>query len=205
MTYLDEGVERLMWARLGLREDQARDVIGKLEPAVEARIETARAEERAKLEAQLLSDEAKGAVYDAYMRYHNVREKTEKGWTTAILTAVVATLASHPTPDGEEEPCKTCGGSREVPRPEPYIADEPQYEPCPDCTPDGPASPVLGDEERLPDHLKGRPQILVSGTREDWEAVIQTLGYANNPAAEIPGIRLDIKDQVDGGLIGGAP
>jgi hypothetical protein len=43
------------------------------------------------------------------------------------------------------EPCETCGGSREVPRPEPYIAQEPQWEPCPDCT-GGQALEPVGEE-----------------------------------------------------------
>jgi hypothetical protein len=107
MTYLDEAVERLMWARLGLREDQARDVIAKLEPAVEARIEKARGEERAKLEARLLSDEAKRAAHDVLcervpfdIRGDYNGEALELG--EAVIRAALEILASHPTPDGEQ-------------------------------------------------------------------------------------------------------
>ena len=61
------------------------------------------------------------------------------------------------------------------------------------------------DRAEMPDRLKSRPEIPVLLTRDSWETVIQTLGYANNPPTEIPGIREEIKDQVEGGRIGGKP
>jgi hypothetical protein len=39
----------------------------------------------------LLSDEVKGAIHDAHMRYQNVdpREQSEDGWAACLLQAVV--------------------------------------------------------------------------------------------------------------------
>lgn len=47
---------------------------------------------RKHFEEELLSDEAKGALYDADMRYQNVdpREQSEDGWAEALLQAALS-------------------------------------------------------------------------------------------------------------------
>lgn len=113
---LPKGVERwsLVTNRQRHREEMTRDEYGSyirvsdlpaIEGAVEARV-------REELGAAVKGAQARGALYDAHMRYQDVPRKTEEGWATAALDAVWDAALAALKPDGAEEgkPRRRCGG-----------------------------------------------------------------------------------------------
>jgi len=160
--------------------------------------ERARAEERAKLEDQLLSDETLAVAAKALEDEVGLPDDFE--WECAstdealrpAFAAAVAAMASHPTPDGEENGCKrvddgfSCSGIEEslkaeaaelrrvnvrtpvVDRHGNVIKDGGKLLADASPTPVGPASPVLGDEERLTKlELEALLRVRMGGTADE--------------------------------------
>jgi hypothetical protein len=126
MTYLDEAVDAAV-SEYGIRPSEA--IQRAIRKAIEAAEPFVRNEERAKLEAQLHAAADK-------LEATNLEGDGPTDLTAATVRAVKAQgirdavegLASHPTPDGEDETDASAQFDRALPP--------------------TPASPVLGDEER---------------------------------------------------------
>lgn len=182
MTYLDEAVKAAAeW--LGGYQGWARKLLADAEPFI-------RADERAK--AVKLVDDIEAAATDSY---HGGEDERAEHIADAIADAR-SYLASHPTPaDGYA--CVRCADTGLVER-----DGDNENVPCPDCTPDGPASPVLPEDDH-PILLALREALGEELEQsEDWRNDEGEEFIPNDPSVEALGVT--IADKVKP-LLGASP